>query len=251
MSTDKDWEKWGKENPYFGVLSAEKFKGNRLKNDVAEEFYALGTYDIKNIMEDIKKISPKRQKFNQAVDFGCGVGRLTIPLAAYAKKVTGLDVSPSMVRAARKSLPKELKNTVTYAVCDDELVKLPKTYDFVYSYIVLQHIPVKRGMKIMDTLLARLEHGGVAALHITFCHTVSRRKKVFLWIRENIPYVHQLANIAKNNPINTPLMRMHTYDLGATIRLFDAHSIRGVKVTVTDHGGYIGAMIVGQKNGSA
>lgn len=247
MSTDQDWEKWGKVNPYYGVLSAEKFKGSRLDKEAAEEFYKLGEYDIANVMADIQSLSPNYKKFSHAVDFGCGVGRLTVPLAKHAKKVTGLDVSPSMIDTACKGLTKTSKRTITYEVCNDELAGLPKKYDLVHSYIVLQHIPVKRGVKIIDKLLDNLENKGFAALHVTFERNVGTKKRATVWVRENIPFVHQAGNIAKNKPMNTPLMRMHTYDLNAVVKLFNRHGISKPKVTITDHGGYMGAMIVGQK----
>ena len=45
-----------------------------------------------------------------ALDYGCGVGRLTLPLAERCEHVYGVDVSPSMLReaarnAARMGLP--------------------------------------------------------------------------------------------------------------------------------------------------
>jgi hypothetical protein len=33
-------------------------------------------------------------------------------------------------------------------------------YDFIHSYIVFQHIPVERGKRIFEKLLAHLETGG-------------------------------------------------------------------------------------------
>lgn len=37
-----------------------------------------------------------------ALDFGCGVGRLTQALAAHFDEVTGVDISPSMIKLAKK-----------------------------------------------------------------------------------------------------------------------------------------------------
>ncbi len=38
--------------------------------------------------------------FGKALDFGCGVGRLTQALADYFNEVAGVDVSPTMVNKA-------------------------------------------------------------------------------------------------------------------------------------------------------
>ena len=40
-----------------------------------------------------------------ALDFGCGVGRLTQPLAARVRQVVGLDISDEMIRRARSYFP--------------------------------------------------------------------------------------------------------------------------------------------------
>ena len=34
MGTDKDWERWGATDPYFGVLSCDRFRKNRLADRV-------------------------------------------------------------------------------------------------------------------------------------------------------------------------------------------------------------------------
>ena len=39
MKTDKDWEKWGASDPYFGVISNDKYRRNNLTNDSREDFF--------------------------------------------------------------------------------------------------------------------------------------------------------------------------------------------------------------------
>lgn len=57
MSTDSDWEKWGKQNPYFGVLSDEKFSGKKLAAAKKKNFYDSGRGDIVALTASLKKIS--------------------------------------------------------------------------------------------------------------------------------------------------------------------------------------------------
>ena len=39
----------------------------------------------------------------RALDFGCGIGRATIPLAGHFDEVVGVDVAPGMIEQARSN----------------------------------------------------------------------------------------------------------------------------------------------------
>lgn len=243
MSTDKDWEKWGSENPFFGVLSDPKFIGSDLKAAIEEEFYRSGQNDIRNTMRYLGLLGGN--KFKYAVDFGCGTGRLTIPLASYAKKVTGVDISHSVLNKAKEKTPKKLSTKISYI--DLTTHDIPKNYDFVHSFIVLQHIPPRRGKRIITDLLTDLQPGGFAALHITYANNTSRLKKMTVWLRNHIVPLHIFLNIIKGRRWNTPRMRMHLYDLEEILQLYNNAGITETLQIATDHGGYIGAMILGKK----
>lgn len=245
MSTDKDWERWGSANPYFGVISDPKFLGSKLGSDLEKDFYQSGQADIARVMRHIHSLGG--DSFDHAIDFGCGTGRLTIPLASYAKKVMGLDVSPSVIKEAKKKTPKQLKSRVSYHLSNDQLDGLPKEYDLVHSYIVLQHVHPRRGEQIIKKLLANLQPGGFAALHITFAHEAPWLKKTVIWMRNHFVPLHYAFNVAKGRPWNMPRMRMHLYDLEKITRLLRASGIVEAVHLTTDHGGYIGAMIIGRK----
>ena len=76
----------------------------------------------------------------RVLEIGCGIGRMTVPLARRFREVVGLDVSEEMVRRAREVLTAEpnarieLGNGIDLAGLDDA------SFDFVFSYLVLQHV---------------------------------------------------------------------------------------------------------------
>jgi len=246
MSTDKDWEIWGANNPYFGVLSHPKFLGSKLRADVEQDFYASGQADIDQVVSRVRLLGGSG-RFACAVDFGCGTGRLTIPLADHASRVVGLDVSPSVLHEAKKKTPQKLAGKITYDLADDQLKHLPKKYDLVHSYIVFQHIPTKRGEAIISKLLTELQPGGFAALHVTFTYRASKLKKVVIWLRNHFVPLHYVLNICRHRPWNTPRMRMYTYNLDNMVRIFGQAGIPETVQIMTDHGGYLGLMIIGRK----
>lgn len=246
MSTDKDWEKWGTTNPYYGVLSQKKFLGKRLPTETLNEFYRSGESDIDYIFSNLNKIGLAHKKFRLAVDYGCGVGRLTIPIAKRAKKTVGYDVSPAMIETAQTAASKH-KN-VEFKVVDADMKNLPDSFDYLNSYIVFQHIPPASGMNILDNLFGKLEHGGVFALQLTFGYDRSLVGRALLYLRERVALVRYAANLLRKRPMKTPNMRMHSYDLNEVNELLYRHGVREYGSVLTNHGGYWGVFLFGVKS---
>lgn len=75
------------------------------------------------------------------LEIGCGIGRMTQYFAKRFKKVSGLDVSPAMITQARENL-EALPNVEFYTGNGHDLGNFESgSFDFVFSYIVFQHIP--------------------------------------------------------------------------------------------------------------
>ena len=76
------------------------------------------------------------------LEIGCGMGRLLRPFVERASRVIGLDISREMIARARQSLP-AVPQLELYATDGSLRPVADATVDFVYSFIVFQHIPVK------------------------------------------------------------------------------------------------------------
>ncbi len=76
-----------------------------------------------------------------ALDFGCGVGRLTRALAGHFGDCYGVDISESMVE--RACALNHAYSNCHFAVNVSENLRLfaDSTFDMIYSVIVLQHVP--------------------------------------------------------------------------------------------------------------
>ena len=86
---EKDWHRFGELDPYYGVFSSNELKNDKLTEEKKEEFFASGVRHIQLCFDVASKI------FNfhpggQALDFGCGVGRLTCAMAPHFSEVVGL-----------------------------------------------------------------------------------------------------------------------------------------------------------------
>jgi 2-polyprenyl-3-methyl-5-hydroxy-6-metoxy-1,4-benzoquinol methylase len=112
---------------------------------------------IEEVITDVRKHLDKNFVPRKVLDFGCGVGRLLIPLSKLCEEVVGTDVSDSMLAKADKGLKKRDIHNFQLLKSDDDLLLLNGKLDFIHSYIVFQHIPVKRRAKNLVRLLDCLE----------------------------------------------------------------------------------------------
>ncbi|MGY1752457.1 class I SAM-dependent methyltransferase [Blastococcus sp. SYSU D01042] len=93
----------------------------------------------------------------RVLDVGCGAGTLARRLAATVPHVEGIDRSPVMIDAARRSAPPNLSLRVADAMDTD----IPDdAYDAVLSVAVLHHLPLAEALPRMA---GWLRPGGVLA----------------------------------------------------------------------------------------
>lgn len=216
---DRSWEFYGKNDPYYGVLTLSKYRQSNLSEAAREEFWATGQIHVEQIFQTIQNhlepaFSPKR-----VLDFGCGVGRLTMPLAARCDTVVGVDISPSMLQEAQNNCQRKGLSNIKWLEADDRLSKVTGTFDLINSHIVFQHIPRKRGEKIFERLIDLLADGGIGALHFTYF----RQGPAIGWIdwaRKTLPFVNGIVNITfLKLPFAYPMVQMNKYDLGRLFRI--------------------------------
>lgn len=230
MNTDKQWEKWGQANPYFGVLSDKKFRGKNLSDDILDDFSKSGEQYIASVIGTALDFQDSFSP-NRVLDFGCGVGRLLVPLAERFNHVVGVDISPSMLAEAQKHVAR-FGDRVTLCQSDDDLTRVEGDFDFIHSVIVFQHISKNRGMYIVNNLLSRLNPGGMAALHFPYRRNVSPFSKMVNFFRRYIPGVHQAVNIFRGLPFNDPIMEMNCYDITKLLATFHNHGIDGAYLKI-------------------
>jgi 2-polyprenyl-3-methyl-5-hydroxy-6-metoxy-1,4-benzoquinol methylase len=68
----------------------------------------------------------------RVLEMGCGDGRLTVGIAADASRVFSFDADATSVAEARRSLPAELRDRVTYRVASAQELEIePGAFDLV------------------------------------------------------------------------------------------------------------------------
>ena len=245
-ATDRAWKSFGKTDPYFGVLVEERFRSTQLTDQSLSDFFLSGEQYVEAMTERIGRRFNRPTRFRRALDFGCGVGRLLMPLARLSDEAVGVDVSPGMLAEAADNCRRRGLDNVALAASDDRLAAVQGTFDLVHTYIVLQHIPVRRGMRVIAALLDRLDPGGVGVLHMTYAKAHWKWRAIGL-VKKYVPLAHRLTNLRRGRPWSAPRMQMNDYDLNRVLGLLQRAGVHDVDVQFTDHGGFWGAALFFQK----
>jgi ubiquinone/menaquinone biosynthesis C-methylase UbiE len=153
----KNWEELGRQDPMWAILSDPSKKGRRWD---PEAFFKTGEVDINGLLEEVKVAGFPLQR-GTALDFGCGLGRLTQALCAHFGKCYGVDISSTMLAEANRynrfgAACEYVLNSANDLRCFED-----GSFDFIYSHLVLQHIPPEAGIRYVAEFVRVLNPGGL------------------------------------------------------------------------------------------
>ncbi len=153
----RNWDELGKTDPLWAIISTPDKKGNKWQID---EFFEKGKVEIDEIMKYICSLGIELRR-KKALDFGCGVGRLTQPLANYFDESYGIDIAPSMVDLANKYNCCGGKCKYLLNDSDGLIIFESNTFNFIYTNITLQHMEPIYTEKYLKEFLRILVSGGL------------------------------------------------------------------------------------------
>ena len=175
------WERHAKSDPLWAVLSEPNKTNNRWR---IEDFMATGKTEVDSLMSYIRDagIPLKRRS---ALDFGCGVGRLTQALAGHFESVSGIDISPRMVALAKEY--SRLGSRCNYRVCATPTLPFSdNSLDFVYSARTLQHMTPAYSRRYLLEFLRVLEPAGLLVFQIP-SHRIHSVARVRMTLVDHLP----------------------------------------------------------------
>jgi 2-polyprenyl-3-methyl-5-hydroxy-6-metoxy-1,4-benzoquinol methylase len=266
MTTDTEWQAWGIRDPYFAVLTNPKYRTDALTPDAKLEFFASGKKTVDMVLATCRGYFGAHFAPQRVLDFGCGVGRVSIPFAAQAREVVGMDVAESMLAEARLNCQAQDCHNVTLVLSDDTLSRATGQFDLVYSGIVLQHIEVARGRKLFAELVGKVIPGGCGVIQVTFA---SDRYEGEFGVVPDSPVVRSAPNgqisqiktfwkrafkrleVIRTAPPKAvrvdPEMQMNYYNLSQLMFILEQAGVQRVFSTFTNHSGAIGVLMYFQK----
>jgi ubiquinone/menaquinone biosynthesis C-methylase UbiE len=184
QQNQREWEDLAEIDPMWAILSNPGKRGGGWQD---EEFNESGRAEIARVMQQAAALGLP-DKRDAALDFGCGVGRLTRPLARHFGRCVGVDISERMITTARAHSTHianlEFMVNVSQklsAIADDSI-------DFIYSRIVLQHVSSRAAIRSYLAEFARvLAPGGLLIFqlpsHIPVRHRLQPRPRLYSLLR--------------------------------------------------------------------
>jgi SAM-dependent methyltransferase len=132
----KNWNEFGETDALWAILTEP---GKRNCGWDPEAFFKTGRDEIAAVMAYVDSLGVRFPR-RRALDFGCGVGRLTQALCQYFDSCCGVDIAPSMLRLANEYNRHGSRCAYHLNEANDLALFPDDRFDFVYSIIVLQHM---------------------------------------------------------------------------------------------------------------
>ncbi len=156
------WNTLGGEDPLWAILSEDQQQNNTWN---VNTFFERGRLDARVAMHLLEAFD-LQVEHGAFLDFGCGVGRVSQHLCESFATGVGIDVSQPMIDMARDF--NRFGERMHYHCNDHGDLSLldDASFDFIYSGIVLQHIPQEEAKRYIREFVRVLRPSGVALFQI-------------------------------------------------------------------------------------
>jgi SAM-dependent methyltransferase len=171
-----EWQRLGKDDPHWSVLSDEKFRDANLDASRGA-FFRSGEHEARRIFRGLLRQGISLP-FDVAVEYGCGLGRVSLALAPHCGTLYAFDISASHLQLAQENADNRGIKNIQFELVHSPTQPLKHRYDFFYSALVFQHNPPPLIAHLIREALKGLKKGGVAVFQVpvwrkgyTFCIT--------------------------------------------------------------------------------
>jgi ubiquinone/menaquinone biosynthesis C-methylase UbiE len=190
----RDWESLAQRDALGVILTDESKSGG--KWDVTQ-FMATGDAEIETVLQHLESLGLQPDPGGAVLDFGCGVGRLTQALARRFRSCVGIDISQVMITQANALNHYGHCRYVVSAT--PQLPLADESCSFLYSNLVLQHVPRRFAVNYLREFTRVLAPGGVLVFGVQdsfatpdlassltrFRHILRLRSRVRAWFKRS------------------------------------------------------------------
>lgn len=200
----RHWNLFARTDPFWAVLTEPDKQGRRWQVD---EFFATGRAEVNATLARVRAVCPGWAPSGAALDFGCGVGRLTLGLAEHFETVNGVDISAAMLERARHHNPHGARVRFHENRAPDLRLFPDGSHRFVLSLITLQHIAPEASRRYLAEFARVCAPGGLIVVQVPDRLLRTSRPRRFSWW---IPtHWKRLKRAARRWLVLEPTMEMH------------------------------------------
>ena len=198
----------------WAILTEPEKRGGRWDE---ADFFAQGRAQLGAILSQLAPLGlPRRREL--ALDFGCGIGRLTQAACEHFERVVGVDIAASMIAGARARNRFGDRCSYVHNTRADLPFLADESVDFALSLLVLQHMRTELAAGYVAEFVRTLRPGGVAVFQV--------------------PYQGRPGHVATAATSNDePLMEMHATPKERVVALIEAGGARLLACREDDGGG--------------
>ena len=149
-------------DPLWAILSEPDKRGRRWQ---LEEFFATGETQVTHWLQRAADAGIT-VRGEHAVDFGCGIGRLTQALGRHFERVTGIDISETMLSIARGVNASPSRVAYVHNVRDDLACIPDACADAVISHITLQHMKRQQAERYLQEFFRISRRGALICFQL-------------------------------------------------------------------------------------
>lgn len=210
------WETQARQDPLWAVLSDPTRKGRKWD---LPSFFDTGRREISTLLYQLDELNITADR-RLALDFGCGVGRVTQALAEHFDRVVGVDISETMVRLAGRLNQHGTRVRYVLNPSADLSVFPSDEFSFIYTNIVLQHIPPPAAWKYLREFWRILAPGGLLIFQLPSHLKANLNTAVII---EAMPEAAYRAEMTVVHPPRTPVAAAEPIAIDVIVRNTGPH----------------------------
>jgi 2-polyprenyl-3-methyl-5-hydroxy-6-metoxy-1,4-benzoquinol methylase len=236
---DPAFDAFAEREPFFAVVTNSRYRARVITPDARREFFAAGEAVVHAIVRRIELAIDPQFGPTSILEYGCGVGRLAVPLARIASRrggrVVAVDRSAAMLRHASVHADTEGVGNIAFAGPDETLAG-GRQFDLVTCYLVLQRLPPAEGLTLVRRLLTVLLPGGVGAFQFPVASRSAPLTRALRLVRARVPGANAIVERLRGHGAAEPFIPTHVYAVNDVLALFREAGVEATHVVFDDHG---------------
>lgn len=235
---DQRWDAFASREPYFAVLTHPRYLRANFDAAAEAEFFESGEGYVADLYAFLgASFQPKT-----VLEYGCGVGRLAIPFARRAKRVTAVDISPAMLEVAKQHAA-----TISNVEFLTPEQLGARTFDLVNCFLVLQRLRPSEGLAVVRDLARRVRDGGMAVFQLPYRTSARGVVSFARKARSRVPGVNAAMNMLRHKPASTPFIESNTYDVNDVLAILQEAGFDAPRLVFTRHGDLDGVIVYARR----